>query len=110
MKLLITAFVLALVGVGIFVGQDYYNETAHNGCVVTKTDRAKNSDGGSDARVYTKNCGTFQVKDSLWKGKFRSGDTYGAIEEGHTYNFTTIGWRNGFLSMFPNIIKVTQVS
>lgn len=104
---LIIAAVIAAVTGGVALWKSYYSEDTHTNCKVLSKDRTKNSDGNSDARVYTENCGTFQVKDTLVKGNFRSGDLYGSIQPDHVYDFTSIGWRNGFFSMFPNIIKVT---
>ena len=86
----------------------YNNETVHNDCTVTEKDRTTTREGGSDARVYTENCGVFQVGDALFKGHFRSADVYASIDVGKTYDFTTIGFRAGPLSMFPNIIEVNQ--
>ena len=98
---------LALAG---FAAVSYYSEDTHRDCVVTDKDRTTKSDSegnmSSDARVYTENCGTFVVADTLIKGKFNSADTFGSIEEGGTYTFTTIGYRFGLTSSFPNIIEV----
>ena len=98
----LTAVLLASAGCGA-VQQD---EQAT--CKVLDKDRTTNSEGHSEARVYT-SCGTFKVADSLTRGKFTSADTFGRIQEGHTYKFTYHGWRNGFLSMFPNITEAEEV-
>jgi hypothetical protein len=96
--------VLLIVAWGVF----YYEEDTHTDCVVSDKDRTTTSSGTSDARIYTDNCGVFQVADSWIKGEFNSADTYSDIEVGETYTFTTIGWRFGPLSMFPNIIEVSS--
>lgn len=58
-------------------------------------------------RVYT-TCGTFVVEDSWFLMRFDSADLYGSIEQHKTYDFEIGGYRNGFLSMFPNIIKFRE--
>lgn len=104
--------VAVLLILAVVAGASYYQEDTHTGCVVSDKDRTTKTDSegnsSSDARVYTENCGVFQVSDSFWKGEFNSSDTYGSIKVGETYDFTTIGWRNGFFSMFPNIIEVHE--
>lgn len=60
--------------------------------------------------VYTRECGTFEVGDSLIKGKFRSADTFGSLREGHRYELKYHGWRNGFLSAFPTITEAKEVA
>ncbi|URP22345.1 hypothetical protein SEA_BIG4_312 [Microbacterium phage Big4] len=74
------------------------------GCVVNDK-QAIRVDGGTDYRVFTDNCGTFGVQDDFWLGQWNSADTYGSIRVGDTYDFEAYGWRNGFFSTFPNIIK-----
>ena len=75
-------------------------------CVVTEKSTAV-SDGESQYRVHTENCGTFSIEDSLLDTRFDTADMYGAIQNGETYDFSTRGKRVGFLSMFPNIIEAT---
>jgi hypothetical protein len=99
---------LAVAGVGSYAYAQ--TEATYSNCVVTKTDRTSNSDGQSQARVYTENCGTFEVSDNIFKGQFNSADTFGALQPGETYDFETIGFRNGFLSIFPNILEASKTS
>lgn len=78
-------------------------------CVVTEKDRARGADGeGSDARVYTENCGVLRVGDSLLDVTMSSADTYASIKVGETYDFSTRGIRFGLFSMFPNIITAEE--
>lgn len=60
-------------------------------------------------RVYTNECGTLTVTDSLLIGRMTSADLYGQLREGTTYRMETGGYRNGFMSMFPNIITATPM-
>ena len=80
------------------------NRETHVGCTVEDKDRTTNSDGASVHRLYT-DCGVFAIKDNLLEGRWDSADDYQAIEVGATYDFETIGWRNGFMSLFPNVVK-----
>lgn len=65
--------------------------------------------GGTDYRIYS-TCGVFGVQDDMFLGQWNSADTYNTIEIGKTYDFEAYGWRNGFFSTFPNIIKATEVA
>lgn len=55
--------------------------------------------------VYTDK-GTFKLEDDLFRGIFRSSDTYGKLRQDNTYTFKTAGYRIGFMSSYPNIIEV----
>ncbi len=111
------AFLVVAIVIGlIYVGARLSTEKTIT-CTVTGKDRTtkviSDANGGtsssSDARIYTEDCGTLQVADELIKGRFSSADTYAAIKPGHRYEFQVIGWRNGFLSEFPNILHGTEV-
>lgn len=79
-------------------------------CTVTDKDHTINPEDGSGIyRIYS-DCGVFNVEDAPFVGQFNSADTYAQIEVGKTYEFTTYGYRNGFFSMFPNIVKAVEVS
>jgi len=54
--------------------------------------------------IYTE-AGTFKLEDELLYGNFNSSDWYGKIKPDSTYEFTTIGFRIGFLSEYPNIVE-----
>lgn len=93
-----------LFGIGLYVYSVSHTDTVT--CTVTDKDRTQNSEGGSDMRVYTSDCGTLRVADSLLDGTWSSSDTYSSIEPGSAYTFNTRGIRVPFLSMFPNIVGV----
>lgn len=78
---------------------------SYEDCLVTSKESIT-KDKDHQYRIYTENCGVFQVKDELWLSKFNSADTYNRIQQGKTYDFQTIGWRNGFFSTFENIVEV----
>lgn len=84
----------------------YFTVSSQTNCVVTEKSTAV-SDGESQYRVHTENCGTFVIEDSLIDGRFNTADMYGAIHSGETYDFTARGKRLEYLSLFPNIIEAT---
>jgi len=55
--------------------------------------------------VYTDK-GTFKLEDDMFRGNFYSSDVYGKLRQDSTYTFKTAGYRIGFMSSYPNIIKV----
>lgn len=91
-----------LLTAGVVAVAQSRTETART-CTVTGTDRVVTPDR-SDMRVYTKECGTLAVADVMLRGQFNAADIFGALEEGHTYDLQTIGWRIPALSTFPTII------
>lgn len=107
--ILITIVILAVL---TSIGWGIYNvvawENTHNTqtCKVDSKDRTSLPKGGSDVRIYTQNCGVLTISDDWVQGRWNSADLYSKIESGKTYTFDTIGWRNGFLSQFPNITAV----
>jgi hypothetical protein len=105
---LLPVVAFAAVAVGV-VGNAVAWESTHDEVTATveSKDRTTNKDGGSDTRIYT-DAGVFTVSDDFFQGQWNSADTYGSIEEGETYTFDTVGWRNGFFSVFPNIISVEK--
>lgn len=71
---------------------------------------------GSDCKylVFTKNAdgtpGTVYEDTDAWEfGKFNSSDVYAQLQSNHTYKADVEGWRNGFLSWYPNILSVEEV-
>jgi hypothetical protein len=98
--------VLALIVGGIWTMIAWENTHASQTCTVQQKDRTSTSDGGSDVRIYTSNCGVLTIADDMLQGRYNSADVYSMIEPGKTYTFKTVGWRNGFFSQFPNIVDV----
>lgn len=100
-----TITILALIVGGLFLGGMYhFNENTQTCTVSGKESVVK--DGDHEYRVYTEECGTLVVKDTLIRGRFNSSDTYGKLKENESYELTTNGWRVPVFSMFPNILKV----
>lgn len=99
------AVLAILVGMGAWTTAYYLHESSYKSCQVIDKDRTSRTKGGSDARVYTENCGTFIVADNWLKGDTNSADRYAKIKVGHRYTFTATGWRFSLTSNFPNIIE-----
>ena len=104
------------VGVGIFIigglilnGAGLLAQATSTNCVVTGKDRVATEDG-SDMRIYTENCGTLRVADSLVHMQFASADMYGSIMIGEAYTFEHFGYRIPILSAFPTITAVHPVN
>jgi hypothetical protein len=106
MKIIATA--VALVLAVLCCGGYYWGTEKTMTCTVTEKDRAKDANGASDMRLYTDECGVLKVEDAFLRGNFDSADDYAAIETGQSYEFTTIGWRVPFLSMFPAVIEYRE--
>lgn len=70
---------------------------------------------GNDSKylIYTKDAAgeimVFEITDSLVYQRFDSSDVYAGIEIGKTYDFTIVGIRFPFFSMYPNIINYQEV-
>lgn len=79
-------------------------------CTVTEKDRSTNKDNQSVFRVYTEQCDTLGLADNIFAGNFNSADMFGKIKVGKTYEFQTVGTRNGFMSWFPEITKMREVA
>lgn len=100
---------LLIAGAMVFGIVNVTHTSRHSGCEVSGKDRTSGSNGHSDMRVYTSNCGVFQVKDSFLSWTWHSSDTYASIQIGHVYDFTTRGYRIPFFSKFPNIVHAEEV-
>jgi hypothetical protein len=76
-------------------------------CTVQNMDRGATSDGSSNYRVYTRECGVLADEDSpIWYGKTNSADVWGQLQPGHVYQLHVAGVRWSLASWFPNIIGV----
>lgn len=95
---------LIILGFGGYSIASVNNVQTQRCTIINKESVSKGSDG-HEYRVYTEECGTLVVSDSLLKGRFDSADDYAKIEAGHEYEVTTIGFRIPFFSQFPNIIE-----
>lgn len=76
---------------------------------VTEKERVCDTSNRCQYLIFTDQT-TLSNVDSLWHGKFNSSDVYGQIKVGEQYRLTTVGFRFGPLSTYPNIVDVEQVS
>lgn len=87
----------------------YFGTTRDVTFTVRKTDACGHRDkNGCTMLVYTDH-GVYKDSDSLISGKFNSSDVLGSLCPGGVYKVHVRGYRNGFLNMWPNILKVEQV-
>jgi len=56
--------------------------------------------------VFTKDHDVLKNADSFWYFKFNSSSIQGRLKQGQTYTVKVYGWRVGFFSMYPNIVKI----
>lgn len=113
--------VVIVLMVAILAGNFIIAKTTRQTIIATVTDkdikRDKNSDKNKEAEdiymVYTKDengeVHVFVNKDTLYYLKWNSSNVYAEIEVGKTYEFDVYGLRIPFMSMYQNIIKVTEV-
>ena len=102
------ALLCALIGGGLWWASNYWDEH-HARCTVTGLDRVASREGGSDMRVYTRDCGTLAVRDAWVRGEFRSSDLFGRLHAGE-WDMTIVGFRFGPTSTFPMILDAQPVS
>lgn len=102
----ITLAVLIFIGGPVTLVTAWNHDVHTQTCKVVSKDRTSDGDGNSDVRLYTDRCGVLTVEDSIIQHRFNSADVYAQIKSGQTYKFTTVGWRNGFFSTFPNVVLV----
>ena len=104
-------FIIAIVivlGVGIY--RPFNKVSDMRDVTVTVTDKTVKNDGDDGKYlIFTEdkdgNIATFEITDSWIAGRFNSSDVYAAIKVGNTYTFTVGGWRNEFMSWYPNIYE-----
>lgn len=82
-------------------------------CTVTDKDRSTDTKGNSVFRIYTEGCGddnaTLGLANNIIAGNWNASDTFGRIKVGTTYEFKTVGVRNGFVSSFREITEMKEV-
>jgi hypothetical protein len=107
-RLILGMFILmALLAIGSITAavSGYGNKQAIK-TTVTGKERIISRDGRESYYLIFTEAGTFKLEDDLFYGNFNSSDWYGSIHQDSTYEFQTVGYRNGLLSMYPNIVKI----
>lgn len=104
------AIIVAACIIGICVlAAPYYNESEVT-FVINEKERVVDRDGSGARYLIWSDDETFENVDSLIKGKFNSSDLYGQLTVGKKYSCKVYGWRNGFLSMYRNLISCREVA
>ena len=76
---------------------------------VTDKERVVNSTGeyvNSYWLVFTREHDVLRNEDNWMYLKFNSSSIQGKLERGKKYTVKVYGWRVGFFSMYPNIVKI----
>lgn len=102
--------VIVIIGVLGFIG--YQGSQRTYTISVTEKERVVTSDSskylvfgeGEDGEIMV-----LENSDSFMFTKFNSSDVQGNLKVDGTYKVEVVGWRNGFLSIYPNIIDYEEV-
>ena len=101
---------VVIIILGLLASFGYQYGTARE-VTITVTDKEriveKGEDGGSYYLVFTED-DAYKNEDALFYGKFKSSSLQAQLKEGETYRVKVYGWRIGFLSMYPNIVKIVK--
>jgi hypothetical protein len=99
--------VVFIITVAIFyVVKSNHSETV-SFTVSSKERVCESGKGGCKYLVFTEEGEVFENKDRKLQGKTRSSDLQGCLKPGQRYdNVKVIGWRNGWLSWYRNIMEV----
>ncbi|ASD50734.1 hypothetical protein SEA_KASHFLOW_104 [Mycobacterium phage KashFlow] len=100
----------AVVGLLALSACSTMNHETHTGCTVKAKDIILDGDGGggiTKTKRLSTTCGSFDVEDNI-AGGFNSWDIWASLEVGKTYTIESGGYRVGFFSMFPNVLKATE--
>jgi len=98
---------LLTVGSIVFTISGYGNKQTIRTKVLEK-ERITKGDGNGNVESYYlifTEAGPLKLEDEMYYGNFNSSDWYGQIHKDSTYTFHTVGYRIGFLSEYPNIVK-----
>ena len=103
--IIIFVVILMVVSIGISIS-GYGNKQTIKTKVLDKERITKSSGDQVESYylIYTE-AGTLKLQDELLYGNFNSSDWYGQIRRDSTYTFHTVGYRIGYLSEYPNIVK-----
>lgn len=109
-KIVITGSILCL---SAFLKACYAYKTKFNK-IITIDDKFGRIVGNKDGSrhvfcVSTTDGEIFKFTKSLWYWQFYSTEMWSSLKKGHSYEFTGYGWRNGFLSLYPNIVKIREI-
>jgi len=105
-KIVMVAVVLTIIGSIFFTIGGYANKQIIKTRVISKERiTAQNGDRIESYYLIFTEAGPLKLEDELFYGNFNSSDWYGQLRTDSTYTFHTVGYRVGFLSSYPNIVK-----
>jgi hypothetical protein len=104
--------IVILIVIVLFIGFGWScvangNEEIHTNVTVDSKERVCDGKNTCKYLVFTDK-GTYEVTDSVLRGRWNSSDVYGRLNEGQTYTFKVTGFRMPFFSSYQNIIEVTE--
>lgn len=113
---IVVAVGIMIIILALIIGVFWWNYKVTYGSVQTieitvKDKYIKKSGSETDKYLVVDTEGnTYQITDLTFLGKWNSTDLYNELDVGKTYKIETSGIRNGFLSMYPNINKVKEIT
>lgn len=110
LELVLTIIIVTIVVllIGNTIGLSIYQAIAthrQETFTVNKSERIVDGGGKSSRYLIYTNKGVYQDADSFWNGKWNSSDLYNDIKVNKTYTCDVTGWRNGFFSWYPNVVR-----
>jgi hypothetical protein len=99
-------FVIVFIAAILFTISGYGNKQVIKSKIIDKEriTTAQNGEVQSYYLIFTE-AGPLKLEDEIFFGNFNSSDLYGQLRKDSTYTFYTVGYRIGFMSEYPNIIK-----
>lgn len=100
-----------LVLVAVVIPSYFERETVTTRVISKENVCDSSGDGVTCSYLIFTDAGTFEISDAIFGTvRFNSSDVYGRVEEGHTYEITSYGWRLPAFSTYPNIEKIKEVT
>lgn len=107
--------VLSIVSVGVLLVS--FGNERHITCTVDHKDpipvKAKLFDSpgtSSQVLVYTKDCGTMEVRDVWLRTQVSADIVHQQIRPSASYKLHVVGYRNGLIGLYPTILDVQEVT
>lgn len=104
------SIILIVLGISITLAANvqYFNRDSYEGTI---TDKYNKRDGKSDSfYIVLDDKRVIENRDALFIGKFDSADIQARIKIGTKVKIKTMGFRNNFFNMYPNLIEIERVS
>lgn len=99
---IIIIVIIAVIGINFTYGNEQNIE------ITVKDKYIKRYSDNDTYMIVDTNDNAYKITDMLFLGKFDSTDIYNKLEIGGTYKIKTTGYRNNFLSEYPNINEIEK--